>query len=74
MFWRVLISLKGEFRFSDQYGDVPFPSAQEALREVERSAARTKLAERPVDMTYLKNTLLQLYTKGARPPLPRPYP
>lgn len=40
---------------------------QEALREVERAAARRELPSRDVDMQYLKNTLLQLYQKGGRP-------
>ena len=40
---------------------------QEALRDVERAAARQQLPGRDVDMEYLKNTLLQLYQKGAHP-------
>jgi hypothetical protein len=40
---------------------------QEALRDVERAAARQQLPGRDVDMGYLKNTLLQLYQKGANP-------
>jgi len=40
--------------------------SQEALREVERAAQRRQLPGREVDMQYLKNTILQLYTKGAR--------
>ena len=40
---------------------------QEALRDVERAAARQHLPGRDVDMEYLKNTLLQLYQKGAHP-------
>jgi hypothetical protein len=50
--------------------ELKFPSEceQEALREQERAVARQALPAREVDMEYLKNTLLQLYQKGACAP------
>jgi hypothetical protein len=37
---------------------------KEAVREAERAAARQDLGGRPIDMEYLKNCVLQLFTKG----------